>query len=66
MPNHEMSKADSERIQSSQAKSGGDMSQKGFGARAQSASDRNASSAQTQGAGSTNAKTGGNQGAGKK
>ncbi|CBF88291.1 uncharacterized protein ANIA_11287 [Aspergillus nidulans FGSC A4] len=37
MPQHEMTKSDSERIQSSQAKSGGDMSLGGFASRALSA-----------------------------
>ncbi|KAL2188976.1 hypothetical protein L209DRAFT_752135 [Thermothelomyces heterothallicus CBS 203.75] len=40
MPRHDMTKSDSSRIQSSQAKSGGDMSSGGFAARAQSAGDR--------------------------
>ncbi|KAH6880463.1 hypothetical protein B0T10DRAFT_565682 [Thelonectria olida] len=39
MPKHDMTKADSSRIQSSQQKSGGDMSSGGFAARAQSAGD---------------------------
>ncbi|KAJ5733031.1 hypothetical protein N7533_013478 [Penicillium manginii] len=38
------SKSDAARIQSSQAKSGGDMSSGGFAARAQSAGDRNVKS----------------------
>ncbi|RAH86021.1 hypothetical protein BO86DRAFT_406448 [Aspergillus japonicus CBS 114.51] len=46
MPNP-MSKSDSSRIQSSQAKGGGDMSSGGFAARAQAAGDRHASSAST-------------------
>ncbi|VUC31565.1 unnamed protein product [Clonostachys rosea] len=41
MPQHQMTKEDSSRIQSTQAKSGGDM---GFAARAQSAADTRASS----------------------
>ncbi|PYI12558.1 hypothetical protein BO78DRAFT_412761 [Aspergillus sclerotiicarbonarius CBS 121057] len=39
-PHHDMTKSDSERIQSSQAKSGGDMSSGGFASRAQAAGDR--------------------------
>ncbi|KAK5212296.1 hypothetical protein LTR47_007155 [Exophiala xenobiotica] len=38
----QMTKSDAARIQSSQAKSGGDMSSSGFPARAQGAADRNA------------------------
>ncbi|KAK5459557.1 hypothetical protein LTS15_003686 [Exophiala xenobiotica] len=38
----QMTKSDAARIQSSQAKSGGDMSSSGFPARAQGAGDRNA------------------------
>ncbi|PVH90355.1 hypothetical protein DM02DRAFT_678662 [Periconia macrospinosa] len=37
-----MTKSDASRIQSSQARSGGDMSSSGFAARAQSSRDRNA------------------------
>ncbi|KAI1807501.1 hypothetical protein F4811DRAFT_549878 [Daldinia bambusicola] len=40
MGKNEMTKSDASRIQSGQAKSGGDMSSKGFAARAQSAGDR--------------------------
>ncbi|KAK7894443.1 hypothetical protein LTR67_006204 [Exophiala xenobiotica] len=39
---NQMTKSDAARIQSSQAKSGGDMSSSGFPARAQGAADRNA------------------------
>ncbi|GAB0133620.1 hypothetical protein EsDP_00002024 [Epichloe bromicola] len=42
MPAHQMSKADASRIQSGQARNGGDMSSSGFAARAQAAGDRNA------------------------
>ncbi|KAI0168766.1 hypothetical protein BJ166DRAFT_263526 [Pestalotiopsis sp. NC0098] len=67
MPKHEMTKSDSERIQSTQAKSGGDMSSGGFGARAQSAGDRNAAQGgQTQGNGAAGGNTQGNQASGKK
>uniref|UniRef100_A0A093UMD5 Uncharacterized protein n=1 Tax=Talaromyces marneffei PM1 TaxID=1077442 RepID=A0A093UMD5_TALMA len=52
MPTHEMTKSDASRIQSSQARSGGDMSSKGFAARAQSAGDHWASSNYTSGGGS--------------
>ncbi|KAI4869837.1 hypothetical protein F4820DRAFT_405220 [Hypoxylon rubiginosum] len=41
MPKHEMSKSAAANIQSTQAKSGGDMSSRGFAARGQSAADRN-------------------------
>ncbi|KAJ9624439.1 hypothetical protein H2203_005174 [Taxawa tesnikishii (nom. ined.)] len=51
-----MTQTDAARIQSAQARGGGDMSSKGFAARAQAAGDRNAS---TQ-AGAT--KTSGNNG----
>lgn len=40
MAPRQMTKADASRIQSPQAKSGGDMSSKGFAARAQSTADR--------------------------
>ncbi|KAK5202413.1 hypothetical protein LTR47_011301 [Exophiala xenobiotica] len=40
-PRTDMSKGDSQRIQSSQAKGGKDMSSSGFASRAQSAGDRN-------------------------
>ncbi|KAK3388488.1 hypothetical protein B0T20DRAFT_484062 [Sordaria brevicollis] len=40
MPKHSMTKSDSSRIQSSQAKRGGNMSSGGFAARAQSAGDK--------------------------
>ncbi|KAJ6120159.1 hypothetical protein N7523_004439 [Penicillium sp. IBT 18751x] len=39
--NHGMSKSDSGRVQSSQAKGGGNMSSGGFASRAQAAGDRN-------------------------
>ncbi|QPG97924.1 hypothetical protein C2857_007039 [Epichloe festucae Fl1] len=42
MPEHKMSKADASRIQSGQARNGGDMSSSGFASRAQAAGDRNA------------------------
>ncbi|KAK4234531.1 hypothetical protein C8A03DRAFT_37704 [Achaetomium macrosporum] len=42
MGKHGMTQPDASRIQSSQAKSGGDMSSGGFAARAQSAGDRHA------------------------
>ncbi|KAI2621812.1 hypothetical protein GGR54DRAFT_82472 [Hypoxylon sp. NC1633] len=41
MGGDQMTKSDAERIQSTQAKSGGDMSSKGFAARAQSAAAHN-------------------------
>ncbi|PLB47561.1 hypothetical protein P170DRAFT_437393 [Aspergillus steynii IBT 23096] len=45
MPSHHhMTQSDASRIQSSQAKGGGDMSSGGFAARAQSAGDRAATS----------------------
>ncbi|KAG5985259.1 hypothetical protein E4U55_007361 [Claviceps digitariae] len=40
MPEHKMTKPDSSHIQSTQAKSGADMSSESFAARAQSAGDR--------------------------
>ncbi|KAL2760352.1 hypothetical protein ACRALDRAFT_1073757 [Sodiomyces alcalophilus JCM 7366] len=46
MPKQEMSKSDSSRIQSSQAKAGGDMTSSGFAARAQGAADRHAAAGQ--------------------
>ncbi|KAL7619463.1 hypothetical protein AAE478_010002 [Parahypoxylon ruwenzoriense] len=61
MDRNSMSKSDSSRIQSSQAKAGRDMSSGGFAARAQSAADRHgaASGGQATGNGS-----GGQSGAG--
>ncbi|KAJ5094466.1 hypothetical protein N7456_010327 [Penicillium angulare] len=59
---HQMSKSDAARIQSGQAKSGGDMSSGGFAARAQGAADRHAHAAQ--GSQPSN-NSGGNAGAGK-
>ncbi|RYO90154.1 hypothetical protein DL764_008483 [Monosporascus ibericus] len=52
-----MTQSDASRIQSSQAKSGGDMSGDGFSSRAQSAGDRNAN----QQAGGGGPPSGGNQ-----
>ncbi|KAI5859796.1 hypothetical protein GGS23DRAFT_599983 [Durotheca rogersii] len=49
MGKHDMSKSDSQRIQSSQAKSGGDMSSRGFASRAQGSADRHAASSGQQG-----------------
>ncbi|KAL1792462.1 hypothetical protein ACET3X_008969 [Alternaria dauci] len=46
-----MGKSDTSRIQSTQAKSGGDMSSGGFAARAQGAGDRNANTGHQQGTG---------------
>ncbi|KAI1319973.1 hypothetical protein F5Y16DRAFT_390425 [Xylariaceae sp. FL0255] len=46
MGKNAMTQSDAQRIQSSQVKSGGDMSSGGFAARAQSAGDRNANAAQ--------------------
>ncbi|KAE8354937.1 hypothetical protein BDV28DRAFT_146641 [Aspergillus coremiiformis] len=42
---HQMTKEDAERIQSTQARGGQDMSSSGFAARAQAAGDRNANTA---------------------
>jgi hypothetical protein len=58
-----MSQSDASRIQSSQAKGGGDMSSSGFASRAQSAGDRNANEAAMQGGGHQG---GGTQGGGNK
>ncbi|KAK4704230.1 hypothetical protein P7C70_g1986, partial [Phenoliferia sp. Uapishka_3] len=68
MPSNQMTQSDASRIQSSQAKSGGDMSSSGFAGRAQSAGDRNNASTQAGGGGTDGgeaiAGAGGNQGAG--
>ncbi|OIW24976.1 hypothetical protein CONLIGDRAFT_77103 [Coniochaeta ligniaria NRRL 30616] len=68
MPRHEMTKSDSSRVQSSQAKSGGDISSGGFAARAQAAGDRwaasqttRASSQTTRASGFTGGTSGSNQ-----
>ncbi|KAG8407462.1 hypothetical protein J3459_018191 [Metarhizium acridum] len=61
MPNP-MTKSDSSRVQSSQAKSGGDMSSSGFAARAQSAGDQRAHQANTSGHGENNPGSGANAG----
>ncbi|KAF7540877.1 hypothetical protein G7054_g1048 [Neopestalotiopsis clavispora] len=61
MPKNEMTKADSERIQSGQALGGKDMSSGGFAARAQAAGDRNAA-AGGQGTGSAGGNTGSGNG----
>ncbi|KAI2628295.1 hypothetical protein GGS21DRAFT_492616 [Xylaria nigripes] len=45
MPQHQMTQSDASHIQSTQAKSGGDMSSGGFASRAQGAGDRNANAA---------------------
>ncbi|GAM88642.1 hypothetical protein ANO11243_066760 [Dothideomycetidae sp. 11243] len=59
MPN-QMSQSDASRVQSTQAKSGGDMSSSGFAARAQGAGDRNANqSGGAGGGGHTSANSGG-------
>ncbi|KAK4109179.1 hypothetical protein N656DRAFT_760266 [Canariomyces notabilis] len=58
---NEMTKSDSSRIQSTQARSGGDMGASGFAARAESAGDRNAASqagSGSQGTGSGQGSTG--------
>ncbi|CAD6568592.1 MAG: hypothetical protein ASARMPREDX12_001587 [Alectoria sarmentosa] len=60
MPSNQTSKSDAQRIQSTQATGGKDMSQGGFAARAQSAGDRNANAA----AGGSGSGTGGGQGQG--
>ncbi|KAH7312711.1 hypothetical protein B0I35DRAFT_437571 [Stachybotrys elegans] len=52
-----MTSQDASRIQSSQAKSGGDMSSGGFAARAQSAGARNENAGYSQGGGDQNATT---------
>ncbi|CAG8960635.1 hypothetical protein HYFRA_00013513 [Hymenoscyphus fraxineus] len=58
----QMTKEDSSRIQSTQAKGGNDMTSTGFAARAQGAADRNTNAAAT---GGNNAQSGGkNSGAG--
>ncbi|KAF5122007.1 uncharacterized protein E5D57_012480 [Metarhizium anisopliae] len=61
MPNP-MSKSDSSRIQSSQAKNGGDMSASGFAARAQSAGDQHANQANNSGHGGNNSGSGASSG----
>ncbi|EAA29480.1 hypothetical protein GE21DRAFT_5193 [Neurospora crassa] len=61
MPKSEMTKSDSSRIQSSQAKGGGDMSSGGFAARAQSAGDRWSSSQTSGGSGFSSGTSGSNQ-----
>ncbi|KAI9733433.1 MAG: hypothetical protein M1834_003517 [Cirrosporium novae-zelandiae] len=50
---HSMSQSDASRIQSTQAKGGGDMSSKGFAAHAQSAGDRNANTGSAGSGGTT-------------
>ncbi|CCC13232.1 hypothetical protein SMACR_12770 [Sordaria macrospora] len=53
MPKHNMTKSDSSRIQSSQAKRGGNMSSGGFASRAQSSGDKWAASQRTKASGFT-------------
>ncbi|KAJ7055577.1 hypothetical protein C8F01DRAFT_1158658 [Mycena amicta] len=70
-PKSSMTKGDSQRIQSSQAKGGRDMSSSGFASRAQSAGDRAQNAAPTTsskgtGGGSTGKGSGGGSGGGGK
>ncbi|KAI0005247.1 hypothetical protein F4779DRAFT_52334 [Xylariaceae sp. FL0662B] len=62
MPESKMSKSDASRIQSSQAKSGGDMTSGGFAARAQSAGDRNQNASASAGQQNVGSGTGGQSG----
>ncbi|KJK86982.1 hypothetical protein H633G_09164 [Metarhizium anisopliae BRIP 53284] len=62
MPGNQMTKSDSSRIQSSQAKGGNDMSSGGFAARAQSAGDRHDNN-QHSGSGNGGSKSGAGAGA---
>ncbi|PQE19739.1 hypothetical protein CJF32_00010196 [Rutstroemia sp. NJR-2017a WRK4] len=65
MPRNMMTKSDSIRIQSSQAKNGRDMSSSGFAARAQSAGDRANYTGGAVGSKGTGSTSSGNTGGGK-